>query len=78
MCGHPLAGPLSPTVEEASPSELGIKWSPRPHSDVPGKHNSSALSEASRRAILGHLQLGDRRAGALLPYCSRKGSGKVS
>jgi hypothetical protein len=54
-----LASPLSPTVEEASPSGLGIQWSPRPDSGVPRKHNSEALGEASRRTIPGHLQLVD-------------------
>jgi hypothetical protein len=60
MHGCPLAGPLSRTVEETSPSRLGIQRSPRPNSGVPGKHNSRALSEASTITILGHRQLADR------------------
>jgi hypothetical protein len=60
MCGCPLAGPLSPTVEETSPFGLGVQESPRPNIGVPGKHNSKPLGEASMRTIPEHLQFADR------------------
>jgi hypothetical protein len=77
MRGHALAGPSSPTVEEASPSELGIHRSLGSDSGVPGKHISRALGEAPRRTIPRHFQLADQRAGTLLQYQSRKGPGKA-
>jgi hypothetical protein len=73
----PLAGPPSPAVEEASPPGLGVLWTPRPDLGNPREHNSRASGKASRRNIIGHVQLAGRRAGALLPHHDRKGSSKA-
>jgi hypothetical protein len=77
MHGRPLVGPPCPTVEETSPSRLGVLRSPRPNSGDPRKYNSRAPSKSPRRDISRHFILADRRTCALLPYRSRKGPGKA-
>jgi hypothetical protein len=51
VCGHLLAGPLSPTLEEASSLGLGVQWNPRPDSGNPREDDFRTSIEASRRNV---------------------------
>jgi hypothetical protein len=51
VCGLLLAGPPSPTTEEASSSGLGVPQTPGPNSGNPGKDGSRTSGESSRRNI---------------------------
>jgi hypothetical protein len=53
--GRTLAGPPSPTTEEASPSKLGVQRIRRPDLGDPGKDKSGAPVETPRRNILGYF-----------------------
>jgi hypothetical protein len=68
VCGRPLSGPVSPTIEETSSSGLGVQWTPRPDSGNPREHDFRTSVEAYRRNVPRYLFMASRRAGAPLPH----------